>query len=77
VSRGFDHKIWGIGDHYQKKRGMFFEISYLLLTGRTEVLDSAADPAVPRHLLTPVRYIRAQVGQPFQGGATRNMPLLP
>jgi hypothetical protein len=22
----FDHKIWGIGigDHYQKKRGMFF-----------------------------------------------------
>jgi hypothetical protein len=25
----------GIGDHYQKKRGMFFETSYLLLSGRT------------------------------------------
>jgi hypothetical protein len=27
-----DPKIWGcgIGDHYQKKRGMFFETSYLL-----------------------------------------------
>ena len=29
-----DQKIWGcgIGDHYQKKRGMFFETSYLLLS---------------------------------------------
>ena len=34
----FDHKIWGIGigDHYQKKRGMFVETSYLLLSVNIE-----------------------------------------
>jgi hypothetical protein len=35
----FGHKIWGIGigDHYQKKRGMFFETSYFLLSGRSDL----------------------------------------
>jgi hypothetical protein len=32
----FDHKIWGIGDHYQKKREMFVETSYLLLSVNIE-----------------------------------------
>ena len=31
----FYHKIWGVGDHYQKKRGMFFETSYVLVSGRS------------------------------------------
>jgi|BarGraNGADG00212_2_1021979.scaffolds.fasta_scaffold12775_1 hypothetical protein len=31
-----DHKIWGIRDHYQKKCGMFFETSYVWLSGRTK-----------------------------------------
>ena len=32
----FNHKTWGIGivDHYHEKRGMFFETSYLLSSGR-------------------------------------------
>ena len=30
----FGHKIWRIGDHYKKKRGMYFETSFLLLTER-------------------------------------------
>jgi hypothetical protein len=32
----FDHKIWGIGDPYQKKREMFVETSYLLLSVNIE-----------------------------------------
>jgi hypothetical protein len=34
----FDHKIWsiGIGDHYQKKRGMFVKTPYLLLSVNIE-----------------------------------------
>ena len=32
----FDHKIWGIGDLYQKKREMFVETSYLLLSVNIE-----------------------------------------
>jgi hypothetical protein len=32
----FDHKRWGIGDPYQKKREMFVETSYLLLSVNIE-----------------------------------------
>jgi len=36
----FNHKTWGIGivDHYHEKRVMFFETSYLLLSGRSRCL---------------------------------------
>jgi hypothetical protein len=29
----FYHKIWGIGDHSQKKCGMFLETSYVWVGG--------------------------------------------
>jgi hypothetical protein len=46
---------------------MSVKIAGCLLTGRTKVLDSAADPAVPHHLLSPVEYMRTHGGQSLDG----------
>ena len=62
---------------YRSKGWIPVKISGCYITGSTVVSENVAESLLLHHLLSLVRYVRTQGGQPFQGGATRNMPLLP